>query len=67
MLIRPHDRRADSQCRFIIRNQNSLLVKRQTDNTTPGGMGLAGFALGYIFLSPSLSPFEIFFRHFLEV
>ena len=26
-----------------------------------------GFALGYIFLSPSLSPFEIFFRHFLEV
>ena len=21
-------------------NQNSLLVKRQTDNTTPGGMGL---------------------------
>ena len=24
----------------IFQNQNSLLVKRQTDNTTPGGMGL---------------------------
>ena len=23
-------------------NQNSLLVKRQTDNTTPGGWGLTG-------------------------
>ena len=26
--------------------------------------GWSGFALGYIFLSPSLSPFEIFFLHF---
>ena len=24
----------------IMQNQNSLLVKRQTDNTTPRGMGL---------------------------
>ena len=23
-------------------NENSLLVKRQTDNTTPGGWGLTG-------------------------
>ena len=26
--------------RFQNQDQNSLLVKRQTDNTTPGGMGL---------------------------
>ena len=26
--------------RYQNQNQNSLLVKRQTDNTTPGGMGL---------------------------
>ena len=26
---------------FSNQNQNSLLVKRQTENTTPGGMGIA--------------------------
>ena len=27
---------------FVLSDQNSLLVKRQTDNTTPGGWGLTG-------------------------
>ena len=31
---------SDYGCSHQNQNQNSLLVKRQTDNTTPGGMGL---------------------------
>ena len=42
---------------------NVLSWSTQIENT----IKKSGFALGYIFLSPSLSPFEFFFRHFLEV
>ena len=30
----------DVTLKYQNQNQNSLLVKRQTDNTTPGGTGL---------------------------